>query len=100
MLGNASNTYRTRSSTQVFDGTYWRINNITVTYTFSPSAQRLNWLKNARVYAGVQNAFTFSSYPGNPQIKRVTNSGTIERNVNYGYYPSARTYQVGTTITL
>ena len=100
MLGNASNTYRTRSSTQVFDGTYWRINNVTLSYTLTPTSEKLAWLSSAQVYFAVQNALTFSSYRGNPQIKRVTNSGTIERNVNYGYYPSARTYQVGTSITL
>ena len=102
MLGNASNTYRTRSSTQVLDGTYWRINNVTLSYNFErlTSLDAFRWLKGGQVYFAVQNALTFSSYPGNPQIKRVTNSGTIERNIQYGAYPSARTFQVGTTINL
>ena len=97
---NASNTYRTRSSASVLDGSYWRINTVKVGYDLAGLAARWGWMQGGQVYASVQNALLFSSFPGNPQISRSAASNSLERNVRYGAYPQARTFTVGASLTL
>ena len=97
---NASNTYRTRSSASVLDAGFWRFSNIQLTYDLSALATRLPWLTRGSVYASVQNAFIFSQLDGNPMIGRTAASGSGERNIRNGAYPSTRTFTLGATIVL
>ncbi|MBQ8674173.1 MAG: TonB-dependent receptor [Bacteroides sp.] len=75
------------------DGDYLRISNITVGYDFS---KLLKWkgISQARLYAQVQNAFTFTKYDGmDPEIGYGT-QGWVS-GIDVGYYPRPRTVLVG-----
>ncbi len=97
-VGTASQTYRTRSSTNVLDGTYWKINNITLAYNLEDLGRKVTAIQGGRLYASIQNVAVLSSFRGNPQIQRASADEALERNVRYGAYPTARVFTVGTTL--
>ena len=75
------------------DGDYLRISNITLGYDF---AKLIKWkgISQARLYAQVQNAFTFTKYDGmDPEIGYGT-QGWVS-GIDVGYYPRPRTVLVG-----
>lgn len=82
------------------DGDYFRIQNITLGYDFSPL---IGWkyLSQCRLYVQVQNVATFTKYDGmDPEIGSYNgtdgnSSQTWVSGVDMGYYPHPRTYLVG-----
>lgn len=75
------------------DGDYLRISNITLGYDFS---KLINWkyISQCRLYASVQNAFTFTKYDGmDPEIGYGTDGWVY--GVDLGYYPRPRTFLFG-----
>lgn len=78
------------------DGDYLRISNITLGYDFS---KLINWkyISQCRLYASVQNAFTFTKYDGmDPEIGYGTD-GWVS-GVDLGYYPRPRTFLFGVNL--
>ena len=78
------------------DGDFLRISNITLGYDF---AKLLNCkhISQCRLYAQVQNAFTFTKYDGmDPEIG-YGNDGWVS-GVDYGYYPRPRTFLFGVNL--
>lgn len=78
------------------DGDYLRISNVSLGYDFS---QLVNWeyLSQFRLYAQVQNAFTFTKYNGmDPEIGYGTSSWVS--GIDLGYYPRPRVYLVGVNV--
>ena len=78
------------------DGDFLRISNITLGYDF---AKLLNckYINQCRLYAQVQNAFTFTKYDGmDPEIG-YGNSGWVS-GIDYGYYPRPRTFLFGVNL--
>ncbi|SMC87278.1 SusC/RagA family TonB-linked outer membrane protein [Pedobacter nyackensis] len=77
------------------DGTYLKINNVTVFYTFPKKfAQRLG-ISNLRVQMSASNIITFSKYSG-PNPENVTALG---RDLSAGY-PNSRDYIFGFNLDL
>lgn len=94
----AGSTVLSRSDNSLFihDASHLTINNITLGYT----AKRTGYfgkLRNFRVYAGVQNAFIFTGYPGNPETSYNGLNG-ISQGEDIGAYPVARTYTLGINV--
>ena len=84
------------SDLYIHDGDYLRISNITLGYDFA-TAFRIKNISKARVYAQVQNAFTFTKYNGmDPEIG--TGSESWVYGLDQGYYPRARTFLVGVNL--
>lgn len=78
------------------DGDYLRISNITLGYNFSKLI-RWKYISQCRLYASVQNAFTFTKYDGmDPEIGYGT-EGWVS-GVDLGYYPRPRTFLFGVNI--
>lgn len=78
------------------DGDYLRISNITLGYDFSKLI-RLKNISQCRLYASVQNAFTFTKYDGmDPEIGYGTSDWVS--GVDLGYYPRPRTYLIGVNL--
>ena len=78
------------------DGDFLRISNITLGYDF---AKLLNCkhISQCRLYAQVQNAFTFTKYDGmDPEIG-YGNDGWVS-GIDYGYYPRPRTFLFGVNL--
>jgi len=81
----------------VHDGDFLRISNITLGYDFSKII-RCKVIGKARLYAQVQNAFTFTKYDGmDPEIGYGTD--TWVTGVDLGYYPRPRTILFGVNFT-
>lgn len=84
------------SDLYVLDGDYLRISNITIGYDFAKLI-RCRLISQARVYAQVQNAFTFTKYNGmDPEIGYGTD-GWVS-GIDLGYYPRPRTILLGVNL--
>jgi TonB-linked SusC/RagA family outer membrane protein len=84
------------SDRYVEDGSFVKIKNIQLGYTFPASATK-KILSKLRIYAQVKNAYTFTKYTGfDPEIA----GGILDTGIDRGAYPQARTYAVGIDIKL
>ncbi len=92
----ASQSNSTRLSTfYIQDGTYFRCTDITLAYNILQLLHGKLGVSNARIFASVTNAFTFSKYKGyNPEVD-YNNGSNLTPGVDYGVYPLARGYNVG-----
>jgi len=73
------------------DADFWKIDNITLGYTVN--TDKIKWLKNARVYASVMNAFSFTKYSGtDPEVS----TGGLTPGIDWeDKYPTTRVYTIG-----
>ncbi|MCM1151108.1 MAG: TonB-dependent receptor [Alistipes sp.] len=78
------------------DGDFWRIRNITLGYTIAVPEKY--YLRKVRVFASVDNVFTFTKYDGyDPEVG---NGGSIlGSGIDRGVYPRPRTVSVGLNLT-
>ncbi|MCF8245664.1 MAG: TonB-dependent receptor [Saprospiraceae bacterium] len=87
------------------DGSYLRIRNITLGYDFKDLIKTAS-IGNLRAYFTVQNAFTFTKYPGlDPEIQANTNdtrgigiSSDLAVGIDWGTVPAPRTWIGGVQI--
>ncbi|RLD87073.1 MAG: hypothetical protein DRJ09_10905 [Bacteroidetes bacterium] len=83
----------------LFDGSYIRLKNITLGYTFNHIGKHNNKIKTFRVYCSTQNLFTFTKYPGlDPEMQTSNNStgeGDLAKNIDWGTYPMAQVFTIG-----
>lgn len=92
---DANNNARV-SDRYVEDGSFVKIKNIQLGYTF-PKTTLGNTIKGLRLYAQVRNAFTFTKYSGfDPEIA----GGILETGIDRASYPQARTFAFGLDIKL
>lgn len=92
--GGSTELYRLANSSWVSNGDYLTIRNITLGYTLKPNA--FKYLKSARLYASVQQAFVFTKYTGqNPEanIGRDDAVGTYGQDLST--FPVPRTFMIG-----
>lgn len=93
------------SSRYLYDGSYIRFRNINLGYTLPKTlTSRVN-MSAVRVYLGVQNLYTLTSYKGwDPEVN-FTGTGQSTQNNNiiqgYDFYtaPQARTYTLGINLS-
>jgi TonB-linked SusC/RagA family outer membrane protein len=86
------------SDRYVEDGSFVKVKNLQLGYTFSRSILK-NVFRSLRVYAQVKNAFVFTKYSGyDPEISG--NGALLENGVDRGAYPQARIYALGIDINL
>lgn len=97
--GTQSNSTRL-SSFYLQDGSFFRCTNLTVGYTIPTKwlgSQKA--LSNARIYIGIDNAFTISKYKGyNPEVD-YNDGANLTPGVDYGKYPLMRAYNIGAKLT-
>jgi TonB-dependent starch-binding outer membrane protein SusC len=88
-----------RSSTYyVEDGSYLRVRNIQLGYRIPSSVSHL---RSARIYASVQNAFTFTKYSGfDPEIGTNSANNPLYIGIDETNYPLPRIYTIGLNIGL
>ena len=89
------------SDRYVEDGSYLRIKNITLGYTFPKTwLQKVN-IENLRAYMNIQNLFTFTRYTGyDPEVGASTQDSTgLTYGLDNGRYPSPTLYSFGLSIT-
>ena len=83
----------------LFDGSYLRVKNVNMGYTFNNIGKQKTVIKSLRVYLSAQNLLTFTKYPGlDPEMQTSNNSaaeGDLAKGIDWGTYPMARIYTVG-----
>lgn len=83
------------SSWSLYDASYFRIRQVTLSYTIPPKVLTHLHLQAARAYIGVNNLYTFTKYPGyDPEVGNGGDTQTVF-GVDFGTYPTARTYTLG-----
>ena len=89
------------SDRYVEDGSYLRIKNITLGYTFPKSVLQKVKIENIRIYMNIQNLYTFTKYMGyDPEVGASTqDSSGLTFGVDNGRYPSPMTCSFGLNIT-
>ena len=89
------------STRWVEDGSYLRIKNLSLGYTFPKKWVSKARIENLRIYANIQNLYTFTKYTGyDPEIGASTqDSSGLTYGVDNGRYPSPTTYSFGLNIT-
>lgn len=88
-----------RMSTRfIEDGSYLRIQNLSLGYTLPSKLTKKIMLSQARIYFNVQNLHTFTKYKGfDPEIGSFNQSALLQ-NIDMGRYPTPRTYTVGVSL--
>ncbi|MFH6943015.1 SusC/RagA family TonB-linked outer membrane protein [Flavobacterium sp. FlaQc-50] len=89
----------------VEDASYLRIQNIQIGYSLDPKVTLKAGITKLRLYAGVNNLYTFTKYKGfdpgasfGPQNRDGVSQSPIGAGIDYGFYPVPRTYLLGLNI--
>ncbi|MVN20415.1 SusC/RagA family TonB-linked outer membrane protein [Mucilaginibacter arboris] len=93
-------TNNKRPSTRFLeDGSYLRLKNIQLGYTIGDKLVKRLKITSVRVFVSAQNVFTVTKYTGiDPEIYTNSNSsgdGVRAVGIDWGTYPSARTFTAG-----
>jgi TonB-linked SusC/RagA family outer membrane protein len=84
------------SSASVYDGSYFKIKQIQLGYTFPANWTKKIYVDNARVYVSLEDFFTFSNYPGfDPEVTGVGNGLGVDK----GSYPTSKKIVFGVNVT-
>lgn len=86
------------------DGSYTRLKNLQIGYSFPMSVLERIGFASCRVYVSGTNLLTFTNYEGgmDPEMTvsdNAQNEGERSAGMDWGTYPSARAYNVGITLT-
>lgn len=86
------------SDRYVEDGSYLRIQNLTIGYRLPSGIAKRIKMANFRVYVSAQNLLTLTKYSGyDPEIGSYDN-GILLMNVDQGHYPNPRTITMGVNV--
>lgn len=84
--------------TMLEDGSYVRLSNVTLSYRLPGDWVRMRGLRDVRVYVSGSNLHTWTKYSGyNPDVSSM-GVGNVNRGVDAGAYPLARTVTLGISI--
>ncbi|MEA5405989.1 TonB-dependent receptor [Arcicella sp. DC2W] len=97
--GTQSNSTRL-SSFYLQDGSFLRCTNLTMGFTIPTQwLGKQKSVSNARIYVGIDNAFTITKYKGyNPEVD-YNDGANLRPGVDYGKYPLMRAYNIGAKLT-
>ena len=91
-----SNNNRRASDRYIEDGSYLRIKNIQLGYTFPESFANQIGFDEIRAYTQVKNLLTLTEYSGyDPEI---SNGGVLNTGIDIGTYPQPRIWSMGLNI--
>jgi hypothetical protein len=81
------------------NGSYLRVRNIQMSYKFPENV--FNDAATVSIYASVQNAFTFTNYPGfDPELGTNNSSNPLYVGIDETIYPVPRIYTIGLKVGL
>jgi hypothetical protein len=94
-IPKASGTYSSISSSRwIEDGTYARLKNLSVGYNVPGEMLQKFGIEKLRIYASGQNLWTLTNYTGyNPDVSY--RDGNTSLGLDYGSYPSTRSFTLG-----
>lgn len=92
------------STLGIQDGSFLRLNTVTLGYSLPQQWMSRAGFKNVRVYASVYNALLFTKYQGlDPEVSTNLNQGGAQYptpGLDWGAYPRARSFTFGLNIQL
>jgi len=92
---NDNNRNNRMSTRFIEDGSYLRIQNISLSYTLPRNITRKARMDRVKVYVNAQNLYTFTNYSGyDPEIGAF-NQDARRQNIDMGRYPSPRVITMG-----
>ncbi len=88
------------SDVQVEDGSYLRVQDVTLSY-YLPVKWVDKWnFKLVRFYVSAKNLYTFTNYSGyDPEVSRFANDN-LSMGADYGSYPRSKMFMAGINISL
>ncbi|WP_298141141.1 TonB-dependent receptor [Flavobacterium sp.] len=93
-----NNTNYNISDRYVEDGSYLRVQNLTFGYNLPQDLVSVIKMSRVRLYASVQNLYTFTKYSGyDPEIGSFNQSPLLS-GIDNGRYPSPRTFSFGVNV--
>lgn len=97
---SASSTSNYRFSNKfVEDGSYLRIQSLSLAYNLPRSWVSKMGIQNLKVYSNLQNVYTFTKYSGyDPEIGSI-NQDALMTGIDNARYPSPRIYTFGVNVT-
>jgi len=88
-----------KSSRFIEDGSFLRVKNVTLSYNFKNDWVKKVGMKSARLYATVQNLYTFTNYFGmDPEVNYYGGSSNIIIGTDFFTYPQSRTFLIGLSL--
>ena len=94
---NMGGTKNNRTSTYyLFDGSYFRLKNLTFGYTLPANLTRRFWVDRLRFYFSGDNLVTFTKFPQGGDPER---NYTSKNNTRLVYYPQNKIYSLGVNLT-
>lgn len=87
-LNYSTRTATTRSSYYIYDASFLRLKNIEIGYTLPSKWLSKAGIQKLRIYAGIQNAWTWTNFPGWDPERPST-------NISSEVYPQVRIYNFG-----
>lgn len=99
LSASTTNANNRVSDRYVEDGSYIRLQNISLSYTLPKSLVSKLKLQNVKVYMNLQNVYTWTNYSGyDPEVGSMYGDALMT-GVDYGRYPSPRIYTFGLNIS-
>jgi hypothetical protein len=89
--------YHFRSSRYMEDGSFFRLRNVRLDYSFNLAKSRV--IKNLNLYVSGQNLITFTNYSGFDPEVNTFNGNDRRQGVDLASYPTAKTVTLGFNIT-
>ncbi len=87
-------------SQYIEDGSYLRLNNVTLGYTLPASLVNKAKISNARIYLSGYNLLLFTKYSGfDPEVNARPNGG-LTPGVDWGAYPRSLNFVIGLNLTI
>ena len=85
----------TPSTRYLYDADFLRIRNLSLGYTLHKKFCKVIGIEGLRISANVQNLWTFDRYPGYSVQTNYKGNSATNNGVDYGGYPTARTFTFG-----
>jgi hypothetical protein len=100
-----STNNKTPSSRFLEDGTYLRLKNLQIGYTIPENLTKKLHIKTCRFYVTGQNLWTLTKFTGLDPEKHTSDNvnaekyhGDVAAGIDWGTYPSAKSYIVGVNL--
>lgn len=82
----------------VEDGSYLRVKDITLSYSFTGNALERAGISRLQPYMTASNLLTFTKYSGmDPEVNQWGNNGAVQ-GIDWGTYPHSRTFVFGVNL--
>lgn len=90
------------STLGIQDGSYLRLNTVTIGYNLNSSMLKTVKIQKMRLYGSIYNAFTWTKYKGlDPEVNTNMSQGGAQYptlGLDWGSYPRARSFTVGVNV--